>query len=138
MITLTTDQLLSLGIVCMGITIVHVASQRFIFSPKNISSQKVLSQDYCTQILFELYIGLKIVNLRIISLDDKFQLFFSVKADNRGILYQFRSKSKWKYHPTFPIYLYSYENKTKGYLVEEHERILLKKHLKLCIQQMLF
>ena len=31
---------------CMGITIVHVASQLFIFSPKDISSKKVPSQVY--------------------------------------------------------------------------------------------
>ena len=73
----------------MGITIAHVASQRFIFSPKDISSKKVPSQDalVCTQFLFQLYIliGLKIerwrlrsfklffrMNLDIISFDDKF------------------------------------------------------------------
>ena len=103
----------------MGITIAHVASQRFIFSPKDISSKKVPSQDalVCTQILFQLYIGLKIerwqlrsfklffrMNLDIILFDDKFQLFFSVKADNRGILYQFWSKYKW--YPNYHIYLY--------------------------------
>ena len=38
----------------------------------------------------------------------------------------------------FSHYFYSYENKTKRYLVEDCEQLLLKKYLKICIQQMLF